>query len=821
MSWPRVLLHRAARPRWVAGAAILAAAILLPGMAHSASDQTPSPLLDATADVTIGLNLSRFVENATLQNLTARPDSCGTNSHFRIESPTRFVFHESDYTSTECGEFGIVFTPPPGVRTFRVEFSANRSLFVPANQSVPVTGRPARLPSNAPQELHVKANESLVFVRALFPADQRDSPFVPFSVPIELPAGTKTANLSWYFEDAGPTEVGQGIPNPASTDSYVAAVESPRVHIPDYPTAYGAILDRNAVREGNETITTTRYALSTPSVPGASAAPGLRFRLAPGTDFSYVLAPDDVRIDAASLDRVEGPRAIEAFIPPEIVAQHGNGTYAIAIVTRSPVPPPPAPLPPATIYPAVYALLAVPTLPGALAAHASLKYSREAQGRSRVTARGFVWATASLAFIYGAMLAYVLGAARLAAMAVLPLLAEGMLLIALFVLVALAFTALWLIPSRYAMKAMKADMEERRRAEAKFRGLLETAPDAIVIVENSGLVVLTNAQAERMFGRPRDEMIGKRAETILPTRLRSEVGANKKSFFDISRASTAGEPLESVGLRADGREFPIEVTLSPIETESGTLVTAAIRDITDRKRAQSELERSNRELEHFAYVASHDLQEPLRTIAGFTQLLEQRYGEQLDDKGKSYVHRTVAGSKRMQSLINDLLAYSRIQTQGQPFSLVDLDAVVGSMLADLEAVIAQEGARVTRDELPTLYADPSQIGQVFSNLVRNAIKYRHPERKPVIHIGVKKDGDSWLFTVRDNGIGIEREYYDKIFVIFQRLSARTGDEGGTGLGLAITKKIVERHGGLIWVESTPGEGSTFSFSLPDHRANPP
>jgi light-regulated signal transduction histidine kinase (bacteriophytochrome) len=244
------------------------------------------------------------------------------------------------------------------------------------------------------------------------------------------------------------------------------------------------------------------------------------------------------------------------------------------------------------------------------------------------------------------------------------------------------------------------------------------------------------------------------------------------------------------------------------------------QDITLRKRSEEEkemllvaLQRSNRELEEFAAVASHDLQEPLRKIASFSELLANRYRGRLDEKADAFIGYIVDGAERMKTLINDILAYSRITTRGREFANTDFNAVINQVIRDMEMIIDDNAAEIDCEALPTIPADNIQMCQLFQNLIGNAIKYRSNEA-PKIHISARKQESEWVFSVADNGIGIEQEYLQRIFIIFQRLHARD-EYHGTGIGLAVCKKIVERHGGRIWVESEPGKGSTFYFTLPD------
>jgi light-regulated signal transduction histidine kinase (bacteriophytochrome) len=265
--------------------------------------------------------------------------------------------------------------------------------------------------------------------------------------------------------------------------------------------------------------------------------------------------------------------------------------------------------------------------------------------------------------------------------------------------------------------------------------------------------------------------------------------------------------------------FPIEIMLSPLQSEEGTLVTAAIRNIATRKIAEAnllqkmaELNRSNAELEQFAYVASHDLQEPLRMVASYTQLLSRRYKGKLDADGDEFIEFAVDGARRMQRLIQDLLAFSRVGTKGADLVAMSAEDALDQALMNLRAAVDDSGALVTHDPLPIVRADEMQLVQLFQNLIGNAIKYQNPGT-PLVHVGVTRSvGGKWVFSVQDNGLGIESQYFEKIFGMFQRLHKRE-EFAGTGIGLAICKKIVERHGSTISVESRLGQGTTFRFAL--------
>ena len=367
------------------------------------------------------------------------------------------------------------------------------------------------------------------------------------------------------------------------------------------------------------------------------------------------------------------------------------------------------------------------------------------------------------------------------------------------------------------------DLSASKESEAKYRGLLEAAPDAMVVVNQDGEIVLLNAQAERTFGYRRDELVGQQVRNIIPTGFAERLIADGTRTAAEALAQQIGTGIELSGRRKDGSEFPVEIMLSPLESPEGILVTAAIRDISVRKKAETlllrtvaELKRSNEELAQFAYVASHDLQEPLRMVASYTQLLSDRYKGKLDSAADEFISFAVDGANRMHRSIQDLLAFSRVGTGGEDFEDISSEDALEQAIANLRGAIEESGALVTHDLLPTVLADGGQLVQLFQNLVGNAIKYRNPG-VPQIHVSSAKDGGKndearWIFSVRDNGLGIEAKYFKKIFGMFQRLHKRE-EYAGTGIGLAICKKIVERHGGSISVESQLGQGSTFRFGV--------
>ncbi|MEN6341847.1 MAG: PAS domain S-box protein [Methanospirillum sp.] len=367
-------------------------------------------------------------------------------------------------------------------------------------------------------------------------------------------------------------------------------------------------------------------------------------------------------------------------------------------------------------------------------------------------------------------------------------------------------------------KRMQAE-EALRKSEEEYRHLVEHAPTGIYEIDYTGprLRRVNDAMCS-ILGYAREELLAMNPEDLLDEE-------SRERFRDRVRRVAAGEPVDdSVAfrvLRRDGRAIRAALTVRPIWTNGrmdGALVVA--HDITERIESEEalreyaeNLRRSNEDLERFAYVSSHDLQEPLRSIVSFSQLLERRYRGRLDQDADEYIEFIVEGGTRMQTLILDLLAYSRVNTKAQELRPTDAEAVMASVERNLDFQLREAGAVLTADPLPTVTADPLQLEQVFTNLVSNAIKFRRPDEPLRIHVGARRIDGFWEFSVADNGIGIEPEYYDRIFVIFQRLHTKEAYPG-TGIGLAIVKRIVDRHGGTIRVESTPGEGSTFFFTLP-------
>lgn len=369
-------------------------------------------------------------------------------------------------------------------------------------------------------------------------------------------------------------------------------------------------------------------------------------------------------------------------------------------------------------------------------------------------------------------------------------------------------------------ESLRNTNEALKKANEKTSLIIDTAHDAFIAMDPQGVVTEWNRQAEEMFGWKSKEAIGKSlTQIIIPPSERQLLENDIKNFFKEGKDPVLKQQMEVTAVHRNGEEFPVELSISILKSQNSYAFNTFVRDITERKKAQAELAQraeelaeSNKELEQFAYVASHDLQEPLRMVSSYAQLLKRRYSNKLDGDADEFIGFTVDGVNRMQSLINDLLQYSRVGRKGKELVIHDANISLKQAIKNLEIAISESHGTVTSDPLPQVMADPVQLTQLFQNLIGNALKFKGAAH-PIVHIGVNDCGTDWLFSVEDNGIGIEKEYLDKIFVIFQRLHSHEKYKG-TGIGLAICKKIVERHGGHIEVESEIGKGSKFLFTIP-------
>ena len=378
------------------------------------------------------------------------------------------------------------------------------------------------------------------------------------------------------------------------------------------------------------------------------------------------------------------------------------------------------------------------------------------------------------------------------------------------------------------------DVTERRDMEAAlqksrnmFERLFEAAPDAVVVVDRNGLIRRVNQQAEALFGYMRDELIGQRIELLIPERFHKRHRLHRRNYFADPRARKMGIGLELYGRNKDGREVPVDIMLTPIETSEGAWAFAAIRDITAQKLSDAkiselnsalksqveQLAASNRELEAFSYSVSHDLRAPLRHVIGFVDLLNARETAALDEKSRHYLQVISEAAQKMGVLIDDLLAFSRMGRAEMMKTRVDLGLVVKEIVKDLAEDAKGREIEWEIAPLPTAIGDASMLRQVMANLISNAMKFTRHRTLARIEIGAVEEKTETQFYVKDNGVGFDEAYLNKLFGLFQRLHT-TEEFEGTGVGLAIVQRIVMRHGGRVWAEGALDGGATFWFSLP-------
>ena len=359
--------------------------------------------------------------------------------------------------------------------------------------------------------------------------------------------------------------------------------------------------------------------------------------------------------------------------------------------------------------------------------------------------------------------------------------------------------------------ARKLAQGERERIERLLSAIVDSSDDAIVSKNLNGIITSWNTGAERLFGYTSEEIVGKSVNLLIPADRQDEEP-------DIIARLARGERVdhfETVRRRKNGTLLDISLTISPIRDSSGKVVGASkiARDITKAKCSEAEILRANRDLEQFAFAASHDLQEPLRTVSIYSELLATRHADRLDEQALEYLSHVRKAAGRMEVLVSDLLSYARVSKWDETEPLTDANEVLAGVIECLSQAIDEDGATVSAASLPAVPMNPAHLQQLFQNLVGNALKYRKPDRAPEIRISAEQQSGRWIFAVQDNGIGIDPEYAEYIFGLFKRLHSNS-EYPGTGIGLATCRRILDRYQSEIWVESQPGEGSTFRFAIP-------
>lgn len=374
-----------------------------------------------------------------------------------------------------------------------------------------------------------------------------------------------------------------------------------------------------------------------------------------------------------------------------------------------------------------------------------------------------------------------------------------------------------------AKHALELQIQTSEQVKQRLQSIFESAPNGMIVVARDGTILQANSMAHSIFHYDVGELPGKRVEQLVPKDSRKPHQSNREHYVGSPTKRMMGDRRDLSGLCADGKTVPVEIGLNPVTGSDEGEVVASIVDVSERRNYEKRieqrseaLERSNRELKEFAFIASHDLREPLRKIISFSRLLLSKDYGNFTGEGETFANYVVDAAERMRELLDSLLSYSRVTSRGGVFVLTDMNEVVREVLSDLQFTIEESHARFDISTLDHLTVDPSQMWQLLQNIISNALKYRRPDQPPHIRIyGEPVNGDRYRITIEDNGIGFENQYQEQVFEVFKRLHGRDRYPG-TGMGLAICRKIVDRHQGVIRAESKPGEGSRFIIELPTH-----
>jgi two-component system sensor kinase FixL len=352
--------------------------------------------------------------------------------------------------------------------------------------------------------------------------------------------------------------------------------------------------------------------------------------------------------------------------------------------------------------------------------------------------------------------------------------------------------------------------------ESRLRAILDTAVDGMVLMDGDGVVTMFNRACETMFGYEAAEIVGGDVKRLMPTPYHEDHDTYLENYRRTGERKIIGIGREVLGLRRNGETFPLDLSVGEAKHKGKTFYVGVLRDVTEQKYAYEqfvkELAAANEERAHFVNAASHDLKEPLRMVEAFCDLLSADYGERLDEQGREYLSLAVSAARRMRRLLHDLGDFSRLESDVERVSWIDTNESLDRVAMSLAGAISAAGAKISREALPEIWGSPIRFGRVLQSLIGNSLTYTRPGVAPRIQVSAARSGEFWRFSVSDNGLGIETRHLERIFEPFKRLQAQARYHGA-GLGLTISRKIVEGFGGRIWATSTPGEGSTFCFTV--------
>lgn len=775
------------------------------------ADESPHPVLAAHVPIIVPARIATLKEDAASAAACAAPTE-EPGRFARDPSGGSFTFSE-EHTASGCGEIQWTLDPPVGASSATLRFAMDRLIDDRLG--------PAERKDGVLQQLHTYSGDEATVTDLFAPDD-------PSAATREFVIGLQPGRsaIGWYFEDRGQVDGGGVGDAGVSARALRATVQHPVITYAAVPVAMGdpQIVSRD--QNATTAVTTTAVHLTPPR---QIAGQEVTFNVEASAAHALVAVRlPDGRSITPCVETGPGSTAAVAWTEAGALA----GPRQMVFERQTAVPPPVGPTEIDTSWFA-FSLAAAPIAPLGWALHGAERYRRHVDEPSR--RRRFWWLGVVVFFLaaYLTTLGQAIMVVGATAWTTYPVSDSAL-------LIHLQFFGLFVGATSAALlvRGSVERINERRLALAEagrshVRQILDSAPDAMMVVDSHGTITMANRQAEVVFAAPRTELVGRSIEALIGAETGGP-GSRIGDYFQMreTHALVDGQAVEA--RRADDSVFRADISLSPIETASGAAIVVSVKDLSaaleaarereqmlaDLSRANQEMEdlvaelaRSNEDLARFATVASHDLQEPLRKVTSYVTLLENRYTDLLDERGRTYIGFASDGARRMQGLIKDLLAYSRVGQGERPMEQVDLAAVVQENLADLEPVLDATGAIVEVGPLPTIRGRAIEVHLLVHNLLSNALKFVHPERTPRVNVYAQPKDGGWVVSVEDNGIGIDPEHHGRIFEVFHRLHPRHRYEG-TGVGLALCRRILESHGGQIDVMSAPDEGAVFSLHWP-------